>query len=551
VQQHGLWHIFDAVAAAKRDQDAIRWRGRAWSYTSLHDRVVRLANVLHGHALGLHRERSELQPWESGQDLVATYLLNSPEYLEVTLAGYASRTAPFNVNHRYVADELAHVLADAAPGAIAYHARFAERLAEVLPSLERAPLLLQVQDETGAELLPGALDYEDALTAASPVLAVDGHDPDDLYVLYTGGTTGMPKGVLWRQADIWLAALGGDFLPDADLDEIVAVACRNEGPRFLPNAPFMHAAAHWTALRTLFGGGVVVVNAVVDRLDPAEVWSTIEAEAIEFTMLVGEAFARPLAEELARGSYDTSSLQVVALGGAATTHETKQRLLELLPHVLLADGAGSTETGGGLRALASAGRLGDAAVFQPSEGTAVLDAQRSSIVEPGHDEPGWFAKRGTIPLGYLGDEAKTRAAFPVVDGVRWSVPGDRARLLADGSIQLLGREAATINTGGEKVFGEEVEAAILTHPAVADAIVVGRPSDRWGEEVVAVVALREPAGDDELLAAVSDRLARFKVPKAIVRVDEVVRSPAGKADYAWARRVAQDVTDAAPTRPTR
>jgi len=551
VQQHDLWHIFDAVAAAKADHEAIRWRRRSWSYGALRDRVVRLAGVLDGHGLGLHRERAHLQPWESGQDLVATYLLNSPEYLEVTLGGYASRTAPFNVNHRYVADELAHVLGDAAPGAVVYHARFADRLADVLPTLERAPLLLQVQDESGADLLPGALDYEEALASAPSTLAVGGHDPDDLYVMYTGGTTGMPKGVLWRQADIWLAALGGDFLPDADLDEIVAVAERS-ATRFLPNAPFMHAAAHWTALRTLFAGGTVVVNAVVDRLDPAEVWSTVEAERIDFTMMVGEAFARPLCDELERHEYDTSSLTVLALGGAATTHETKQRILELLPHVLVADGAGSSETGGGLRAMASAGRLGDAAVFQASGGAAVLDAELTGPVAPGHDEPGWFAKQGTIPLGYLGDEVKTRAAFPVVDGVRWSVPGDRARLLPDGSIQLLGREAATINTGGEKVFGEEVEAAVLTHPAVADAIVVGRPSERWGEEVVAIVALRQDVDDDELLAAVAARLARFKVPKAVVRVDEVVRSPAGKADYAWARHIAQEgVTGAAPTHPTR
>ncbi|HEU5085730.1 MAG TPA: AMP-binding protein [Acidimicrobiales bacterium] len=549
MRQHNLWRIFDAVAEAKADQAAIRWRGRSTTYRQLRDRAIRFANVLHDHGIGLHAERRDLQPWESGQDLVATYLLNSPAYLEVGLGGSAARAAPFNVNHHYVADELAHLLRDASPRTVVYHARFAEQLAEVLPALPVPPLLLHVADDTGRAMLPGAVDLDAALAGASPELAVEGHDPDDLYVLYTGGTTGMPKGTLWRQADIWLSALGGDFLPEATLPEIVDAATGDDRPRFLPNAPFMHAAAHWTALRTLLAGGTVVVNGVVDRLDPVDVWTSVAAEHVDMTMMVGEAFARPLLDELESGAHDPSSLAVLVLGGAPTSIETKRRILELLPDVLLVDGAGSTETGGALRAVAVAGRVGQAGVFKPSPGTAVLDHALQRVVEPGHAEPGWFAKRGAIPLGYLGDEAKTRAAFPVVDGVRWAVPGDRARLLADGTVQLLGREATTVNTGGEKVFGEEVEAALLAHPAVEDVLVVGRDSDRWGQEVVAVVALRDEVDDADLLEAASSRLARFKVPKAIVRVEQVRRSPAGKADYAWARAVAS-AAGAAPAPST-
>lgn len=533
-----LWHIFDAVVDAKGEADAVRWRGRARSYLELRDRSTRLANVLHGHGVGWHEPRSRLQPWQSGQDLVATYLLNSPEYLEVSFGGYAARAAPFNVNYRYVADELAHLLRDAGTRAIVYHGCFADRVAEVLPALDERPLLLQVADESGADLVPGALDYEAAIASASPVLAVEGHDPDDLYVMYTGGTTGMPKGTLWRQGDIWPAALGGEFYVGAPLAKIAHVAAKTDTPRFLPNAPFMHAAAHWMALRTLLGGGTIIVNSVVDRLDAADVWSLVETERVDATMMVGEAFARPLLDELESGDYDTSSLTLVILGGAATSAETKARLLQALPHVLVVDGAGSSETGGALSASSTSGRIGEAAVFEAAEGTTVLDDSLSRPVRPGHDEPGWFAKQGTIPLGYLGDEEKTRRTFPVVEGTRYAVPGDRARLRVDGMIELLGREAATINTGGEKVFGEEVEAALLTHPAVVDAIVVGRDSEQWGQEVVAVVALRTEVSDDELREVATSRLARYKVPKAIVRVEHVVRSPAGKADYRWARDVA-------------
>lgn len=535
---HNLWKIFEAVVSEKEDSDAVRWRARSTSYREVHDRSVRLADVFRGHGVGWHAGRAELRPWDVGQDLVATYLLNSPEYLEVTLGGYAARAAPFNVNYRYVSDELAHLLRDASASAIVYHGRFASQVAEVLPALDRQPLLLQVDDGSGAALLPGAVDYESALAAASSDLAVTGHDPDDLYVLYTGGTTGMPKGTLWRQADIWHAALGGDFLPGASLADIAQVAGSSAGPRFLPNAPFMHGAAHWTALRTLLGGGTIVINSVVDRLDAVDVWTLVGSERVDMTMMVGEAFARPLLDELESGDYDTSSLTLVILGGAATSPETKRRILDVLPSVLVVDGAGSTETGGALTATATKDGVGEAAVFQPSAGTTVLDATLSGPVDPGHDEPGWFAKSGAIPLGYLGDETKTRETFPEVDGVRYSVPGDRARLRTDGSLELLGRESATINSGGEKIFGEEVEAAVLSHPAVVDAVVVGRDSERWGQEVVAVVSVRHDVSDRELLDAVAARLARFKVPKAVVRVDEVVRSPSGKADHPWAREMA-------------
>jgi 3-oxocholest-4-en-26-oate---CoA ligase len=533
-----LWELFDAVAGMKSDSPAVRWRARTTTYGEMRRRCVRLANVLTDQGIGWHTDRSQLQPWQSGQDLVATYLLNSPEYLEVSFGGWAARAAPFNVNYRYVADELAQLLGDAAPRAIVYHGRFAEQLSHVLPGLDDEPLLLQVEDDSGESLLPGAVDYETALSGASPELGATGHDPDDLYVVYTGGTTGMPKGTLWRQGDIWTAALGGDFFRDETVAELAELAARNRTPRFLPNAPFMHAAAHWTALRSIFGGGTVVINDVVDRLDPADVWRLVAEERVDMTMMVGEAFARPLLDELESGDHDTSSLTLVVVGGAATSAGTKRRILDALPHVLLVDGAGSSETGGALTSTFRRDTPERGGGFQAGVGVTVLDEELSARVGPGHREPGWFARSGAIPLGYLGDPDRTRATFPVVEGVRYSVPGDWARLRADGTVELLGREAATINSGGEKIFGEEVEAALLSHPAVADVTVVGRPSERWGEEVVAVLSLNAPASDEDLVAAAATRLARYKLPKVIVRVDEVVRNPSGKADYGWARSVA-------------
>lgn len=547
--EHALWPIFDAVATAMPDRDALRWRGRRWTYAELRDRSLRLAAVLRAAGLGRHTGRDTLEPWESGQDLVATYLLNGPEYLEVTLGGYAAATAPFNVNYRYVADELAYLLDDSSAGAVVYHERFAPVLAEVLPRLDPAPrLLLQVADGSGEALLPGALDYESALADAPPLAEPD-VSPDDLYVLYTGGTTGRPKGTLWRQADIWMAALGGDLTGDVDLPAVVAAALGAD-LRFLPNAPLMHGAAHWIAMRHLLGGGTVVINDTVDRLDTAEAAGLIETHRINNALFVGEAMLRPFIDEVARTTADLSSLFLVVLGGAATSPETKERLLELLPAVMVLDAAGASETGTGLSSVSTRAATAGAGVFDATPAVAVLSPDLDAQLAPGDDEIGWYAKSGHIPLGYLGDPDKTAATFPVVDGRRWSVPGDRARWLADGRIELLGRDSVTINTGGEKVFAEEVEAALLLHPAVRDVTVVGRPSERWGSEVVAVVSLADPSvTDEELLAVAGEQLARYKLPKAIVLVDEVVRSPAAKADYRWARDVAVSAEDLASIRP--
>jgi acyl-CoA synthetase (AMP-forming)/AMP-acid ligase II len=539
--------ITEAIAATIPGREAIVTATRRLTWRDLHLRTRRLANLLIGAGLGCHRERDALAPWESGQDHIALYLYNGHEYLEGMVSAFRARVAPFNVNYRYVDDELLYLLRDGRTRAIVYHASFAPRLARVLPQLARAlppmALLLQVDDGSGTPLLPGALDYESALAAASDALPAVRPSEDDLYIIYTGGTTGMPKGVLWRQVDIFFAALGGR-VPGGEavqsVDEIVARVPYGEMMRMLPAAPFMHNAGHWSAFITLHQGGTVVVQGNPRHLDPDDIWRTVERERIFTLSIVGDAFARPLVDQLARGRYDVSSLRVLGSGGAILSPPLKRALLELLPDVVIIDGFGSSETGAQGAAATAAGSEAPSA-FRMDEHTVVLDAGMTRRLPPGDAETGWLARTGHVPLGYLGDAGKTRQTYRVIDGVRYSVPGDRAQITADGSIRILGRDSACINTGGEKVFAEEVERALKHHPAVYDVLVTGTPSERWGEQVTAVVALRPgaTASEDELRAAAAAELARYKLPRAFVFVDTVRRTPTGKPDYRWAKEAAR------------
>jgi fatty-acyl-CoA synthase len=393
-------------------------------------------------------------------------------------------------------------------------------------------------------LLPGALDYEDALFASGAGAPPTAPEADDLYLLYTGGTTGMPKGTMWAQGAILKSALVG-FLPDGLFDvtslaEGVARIAAGDRRVVLPLPPLIHGAAQWMALSGLLAGGTIVFPDVVDRLDPASVWEVIDREGVQVMNLVGNAFATPLCDELERGGHHGRSLQLVGVGGAVTSASVKDRILRLLPHVVIADVAGSSESGSQLSNLSTSGAPATSGAFTPTPDTCVVDEDRLRILEPGDPATGWLARHGAIPFGYLGDRDKTERTFPTIEGRRMVLPGDRARHRADGSIELLGRDSVTINSGGEKIFAEEIEEALIVHPAVNDVIVVGRRSERWGNEIVAVVQLvpgYDPT-DEELLSDAARRLARYKLPKAIVRVNAVVRGPAGKADYRWARHLA-------------
>lgn len=544
--EFNLGTVHEAVSAVIPDRECIVWGDRRFTFADLTDRSRRLASYLHGRGLGIRAERATLEPWQSAQDHVGLYLYNGNEFIEGMLGAYKARVAPFNVNYRYVEEELRYLLGDSAARGLVYHAAFAPVLRQVLPELPKLDVLLQVADDSGNDLVPGAVDYEEALASAPAELPAVDPSPDDLYILYTGGTTGMPKGVLWRQHDIFRAAMGGRMFGTwqlvEDYDDLTKKILPSTDVRILNIPPLMHGAAQWAAFYYMTMGATVLFPTDTQRVDPADIWRTVERERAIGLTVVGDAMARPLVEELERGEYDTSSVIAFGSGGAIMSEGIKERLLAQMPNIVISDVAGASETGAQMGTTSVAGTASTGR-FAPGPGTVVLDADLGRLLEPGDEDEGWLAQRGSVPLGYLGDPEKTARTFPVIDGERFSVPGDRARFLADGQIELLGRDSVTINSGGEKIFAEEVEQALLHHPAVADVVVAGRPSDRWGQEVVALVQLTAGAAatPEDLLAEAGRHLARFKLPKAFGFYDTIVRSPSGKADYRWAKEQAQKI----------
>ena len=513
---------------------------RRLTFADVDRRATRLAHHLAARGIG-------------AGDHIALYLYNGTEYLEAMLAAFKLRAVPVNVNYRYGADELRYLLTDADARAIVYHGELGARLAPLRSEISELETFVRVDDGTpvgAAEEALDAVDYDDALTASSETRDFDPRSADDLYVLYTGGTTGMPKGVMWRHEDVFFGALGGGGGGGAPISrptELAARARDGRGLRCLPACPFMHGTAHWMALGALLTGGTVIVSPD-RRLDPARLWRLVAREQVQLVVIVGDAFARPLVEALDRpelAGIDLSKCSVILSGGAILSPAVKTALAEKLPGSVVVDGYGASETGGQGQSVTVAGaEPSPTPRFTVNEQTTVLD---DALAPAAVGVVGRLARRGHIPFGYYKDPEKTAETFPVVDGVRWSVPGDHARIEADGTITLLGRGSVSINTGGEKVYPEEVEAALKSHAEVFDAIVVGVPDDRWGEQVVAVVQARPghtPTVSD-LGGHVRTRLADYKAPRAVVLVETVERSPSGKPDYRWARATA--VAHLAPT----
>jgi fatty-acyl-CoA synthase len=539
-----LSDVFGTVARTIPDQTFLVWRGSRLSYAEVDRRVDGFANYLTSVGLGCHTERDALAGHESGQDHLGIYLRNGNEYLEAMIGSYRARVAPFNTSYRYVEDELLYLLTDSKSKALVYPAEFAPRVAAIRDRLPHLRVLIQVADQSGNALLPGAVDYETILSTPTPADGMPTPSGDDLYVLYTGGTTGMPKGVLWRQHDIFLSSMGGrpwgSDQPLASHDELAEKARASAGAMsMMMIPPFMHGAAQWAAFNAVTMGGRLVIPDDVERMRPAEVLRLVESEKVLSLPVVGDAIARPLLDEIETGDYDLSGLFTITNGGAPLSPTVRERILAALPHLMLLDAVGASESGAQMSTATTAGAETQAATFTPQSDTAVVSADLDRVLRPGEGK-GWLARRDLIPLGYLGDQAKTAKTFPTIDGVRWSVPGDRADVLSDGRIQLLGRDSVTINSGGEKIFVEEVERAIAAHPSVYDVVVVGRPSERWGSEVVAVVQMADgaEASDEDLVEVCRTSIARYKIPKAFIRTPKVMRSPAGKADYRWAKEVA-------------
>jgi acyl-CoA synthetase (AMP-forming)/AMP-acid ligase II len=529
-----------AIAARNPDRECIVTPTRRLTYAQVAERARRLANVLHSNGLGCHRERADLANHESGQDHVGIYMLNAPEYIESMLGAYLARVAPFNVNYRYVDDELLYLLTDSDATGVIYQGRYAPNLARIRDRLPKLRLLIQVADESGTALLPGALDYETALAAASDSMPPVQHSPDDLYILYTGGTTGAPKGVLWRQEDIFHAAMtgGAPGMPGpATVEELAENATVNGGfMRVMTTPPLMHGAAQWLGFGAIHQGGTVVLQGKPEKLDAEEVLGLVESERCNTLTMVGDAFARPIVEEMRRRSYDLSRLFILGSGGAILSPHMKEALLEFVPHAMVVDGFGASETGAHGSHATRAGDVAQTGKFAMTS-TLILKSDLSGPLQEGSDESGWVARTGHVPLGYYKDPAKTAKTFPTIGGVRYAVPGDHARFNPDGSINVLGRGSVCINSGGEKIYPEEVEQVLRKHPAVYDAVVVGTPDERFGEQVTAVIQPRtgELLDQADLADFASQHLARYKLPRTIVLVDEMVRSPSGKPDYRWAK----------------
>lgn len=527
-----LADMFEAVADAVPDRTALCSTQRRLTYRELDERATRLANCWAGLGIGQG-------------DHIGLQLLNGSEYIEGMLAAYKLRAVPINVNYHYVEGELEYLYNDADLVALVTHQAFAPRVAQVAPKTATLRQLFCVADESGELVTDDFTDYENALAASEPLRDFPPRDSDDLYIVYTGGTTGMPKGVMWHHRDIFYAAMGGGDMsrtlgPIKEADEIVG-RLGDMVMAGLPIPPFMHAAAQWTALSLLLAGGKIVIPAG-GRFDPAAIWQAIEAEQVNMLVVVGDAIAAPLAEYLEQhpGQWDTGSLLVIASGGALFSPVTKERLIALLPNTMILDGLGSSETGVmGDKVSTGEGQAEREPRFMVNEHMIVLDDNDEPVL-PGSDTIGRLARKGHVPIGYYNAPEKSAATFVAIDGERWAIPGDLATVEADGRILLLGRGSVSINTGGEKVFPEEVESAVKEHPDVLDAVVVGVEDDRYGEQVVAVCQLRpNTALDSESLRQFCrSRLAPYKLPRAVVCLEQIKRSPAGKADYPWAKEQA-------------
>jgi len=451
------------------------------------------------------------------------------------VAIYKLRASVINVNYRYTAKEIEYVLENADVVALVHERMYSDRVAAALPGAPTVKHLVVIED--GSDLPFTGVSYEDALASGSPERDFEERSGDDQYILYTGGTTGMPKGVIWRHEDVWRTLGGGiNFLSGEPLESeyAQAEAGANGGMVRLCLAPLIHGNAQWAALMGLFGGDTIVL---LTQFDAVEVWKAVERHKVNVIVLIGDAMARPMIEAFHAGSYDVSSVLAVSSSAALFSQSVKDQYLEAIPNAVITDSIGSSETGfGGTSIVAKGEHHNGGPRVTIDHRTVVLD-EDGNEVKPGSGVRGVIAKKGNIPVGYYKDEKKTAETFRTYNGVRYAIPGDYAEVEADGTVTMLGRGSVSINSGGEKIYPEEVEAALKGHPDVFDALVVGVPDPRFGQHVAAVIQPREGARPTlaDLDGFVRSEIAGYKVPRSLWYVDEVKRSPAGKPDYRWAK----------------
>jgi len=528
--------IWEGIAAALPDATAAVHGFESHTWREFEDRSARLAAALATSGIG-------------HDDKVALYLFNGFEYHEAQFAAFKQRSVPCNVNYRYVATELAYLLDNADAAAVFFDVSLAERITAVRPNCPQVRLWVQVG---GGELLEGAKHFEDLIAEHEPAPPIE-RSGDDLWFLYTGGTTGNPKAVMWPHGELQKSGAAyygplGRSVP-TQVDQAVEAACelheRNRVTRVLAAAPLMHGTSGIVSLQVLSVGGAVA-TLPSRSFDAKELWEVVAHHRLTTLTIVGEAFARPMLAELARARdagtpHDLSSVYQIMSSGVMWSRESKAAFLEFR-EMTLVDTLGSSESPGqGIQRTRGDGDVAGTGRFELSDTTTVLTEDGREVV-PGSGEVGRLANRGIVPLGYYKDAEKTAETFPTVNGVRYAIPGDYATIEADRTITLLGRGSVCINSGGEKIYPEEVEEALKSHPAVLDCNVVGLPDERWGQSVAAVMSLCDglAVDDDELIAHARQHLAAYKTPKRFFRVPQVLRGPNGKPDYVWARRTAEE-----------
>jgi len=540
--EFNLADLFEAAADEFGDREYLVAGAERRTYAQLEARANRLAH---------HLAAQGIRPG----DHVGIYALNCVEWVETAWATFKLRAVWVNINYRYVEDELRYLFNNADLKALVYQRSYAPNVKALLPELPDLKHLIVV-DDGSAEDDPseGAVSYEEALSAQSPERDFEPRSGDDHYILYTGGTTGLPKGVVWRHRDVFYALGGGiDALtgvraerPEQMVEKGVAAGGQIT---FLPIAPLMHGATQWGVMGQSFTGNRVIL---VPRFDPHEVWGLVDAEKVNMVMITGDAMGKPLIEALQenRERYDLSSLFGLTSTAALFSPAVKDEFFKVFPDLIMTDAVGSSEGGNnGLSMISKDTTAMKSGPTVHSLGETFVFDENLEHVKPGSGVIGKIARSGDIPVGYYNDPVKTAEVFITIDDKRYVMPGDFATVEADGSVTLLGRGSICINSGGEKIFPEEVEAVVRSHPDLMDALVAGAPDERWGQRVAAIVEPR-PGRAAPSLSDIQElcrmHVAGYKIPRELHVVDKVERAPSGKPDYRWAADVIAKARDAEP-----